>query len=88
MLDSRFRRDLVLFTSEVGCKQAAVADMRSGRSQTCGGGGRLRGWWRLTRVQVAFLLHAPYWLDPTSKVELGLLVARTALNAAAFLFTG
>lgn len=71
MSDSRFRRDLVLFTSEVGCRHAGWAE-----------------WWRLTRVQVAFLLHAPYWLDPTSKVELGLLVARTALNAAAFLFTG
>ena len=82
MSDSRFRRDLVLFTSEVGRKQAewAVADMRGWWAVAEG--------WRLTRVQVAFLLHAPYWLDPTSKVELGLLVARTALNAAAFLFTG
>ena len=80
MSDSRFRRDLVLFTSEVGCKKAAVADMRGWWAVAEG--------WRLTRVQVAFLLHAPYWLDPTSKVELGLLVARTALNAAAFLFTG
>ena len=43
--DSRFRRDLVLFTSEVGCKQAAVADMRRGAggcgvvaAHTCAGG--------------------------------------------------